>query len=196
MGLHMRVSCYGAGSSPRFLSAWSMRMGRSLYSITEDLLALDQLIEDAEGDITDVEEVVNEWFGELGDELEIKLDNYAAYIRELEARAKVRKEESDRLASRARTAKNNADFLKGRLQWFFEMRSLKKMETPRFTLTLQKNGGKLPLLIDVETEKLPEIYQLPQPPIADKDAIRAALEEGEEIEGCALGERGQSIRIR
>jgi len=60
---------------------------------------------------------------------------------------------------------------------------------------LVQNGGKLPLLVDVSVDGLPEEYiRLTKAPALD--AIRADLEAGKELPFARFGERGNSIRIK
>jgi hypothetical protein len=77
---------------------------RTLFEISTDLLALYDRIEELGGDVTapDVEQAIDAWFERLSHERDEKLDNYAALIRELEARAQARRDEAKRLADRAR----------------------------------------------------------------------------------------------
>lgn len=171
---------------------------RTLWDIDADMSALDDLVEENEGDITACESIVDAWFAENQGNLVAKVDGYAAFIGELNARAEARKEESDRLAHRARIDAALRDFLKGRLKGFFESRGMKKLETKRYKLTVAGNGGKAPLLLnDVaknEPEKLPEPFRkVAYSP--NTEAIRAELEAGKSLEFASLGERGTHLRI-
>jgi hypothetical protein len=170
---------------------------RTLCSIADDLEALDDLIVEREGDITDCEPIVNQWFESLGDEVTTKLDGYAAYIRELEARSQARKEEAERLAKRARLDASLAAFLKERMKQFFQMRGWKKLETPRYRLSLANNGGVLPLDITCPVHDLPEEYRIDEMVSRPNvERIRADLEAGTPLPFACLGERGQRISIR
>ena len=111
-----------------------------------------------EGDDEAQTEVVIQWFEQLGEERNQKLDNYAALIADIESRAQVRRDEAKRLVDRARIDENKAALLKERLRLFFESHGLKTVETSRYRLTLAQNGGKLPLLVDVSVDGLPEEY--------------------------------------
>ncbi len=171
---------------------------RTLWDIDADMSALDDLIDEAEGDITACEATVDAWFAELKGDLSAKVDGYAGFIGELNARAEARKEEADRLAHRAKIDANLRDYLKNRLKDFFAARGLKKLETKRYKLTVAGNGGKLPLLLadsaKNEPEKLPEPFRkVSYSPNAE--AIRAELEAGKPLEFATLGERGTHLRI-
>lgn len=171
---------------------------RTLYEIGDDLRAIEQLLIDAAGDggdITDAEAQLDQWLAESEGNLKTKIDRYCALIREFEASAESRKAEAARLSALAKSDAGHAARLKSRLQWFFETQNLDKLKTDRFNVSLANHGGKLPLIVNVDGKTLPPRFQ--QVSIdPNKDAIREALESGEAVNGCQLGERGRSLRIR
>ena len=83
------------------------------------------------------------------------------------------------------------------MKWFFNAHNLKTVETARYKLSLAKNGGKQPLILDesIPVSQLPEQFQKVSID-PDTTAIREALERGEKLEFAQLGERGTSIRIK
>jgi hypothetical protein len=174
-------------------------MNKSLFDLTTDALYLEGLLESIEGDITDavVEEMIDKYLSELGDALNEKLDGYVTLVAEFSARAESRKKEADRLRTRAQVDQNNAERLKSRLKLYFERTGKTKVETARFTISLAKNGGKLPLIIadGTQPEALPEQFRKVKLEI-HTDEVRAALEAGEELAFARFGERGTSIRIK
>ncbi|MFQ5569688.1 MAG: siphovirus Gp157 family protein [Rhodothermales bacterium] len=174
----------------------SQETRRTLFEISNDLLALYDRLEDLGGDVTspEVEQTIDAWFEQLGRERDEKLDNYAALIRELEARAEARKHEARRLTQRARRDADHAAYLKQRLVLFFQDHHLKTVETRRYRLTLQRSGGKRPVVLTLDPEELPEEFQRWKVS-ADLDAIREALEHGATLDFAELGERGHSLRI-
>ena len=169
---------------------------RTLFDISNDLLAFYDRIEALGGDITapEVEQAIDAWFERLSHERDEKLDNYAALIRELDARAKARRDEAKRLQERARRDEEHATYLKQRLLLFFQDHHLKTVETRRYRLTIQRSGGKTPVILHTEPEQLPEEYQRWKV-AADLDAIREALEHGVDLGFAALGERSSFVRI-
>jgi hypothetical protein len=174
-------------------------MTRTLFAISDDMLALDELLDEMGGDVSDeeTEAAINNWFENLGEERDKKLDNYAAFIRELEARIEARKSEAQRLAALVITDTNRMLALKRRLKWFFEYHDLSPIQTARFRLSLAGNGGKAPLILDPDLtpDSLPEEYRKVSV-TPDTDKIRAALDAGAELDFARLGERGKSIRIK
>lgn len=169
---------------------------RTLFDISEDLLSFYDQMEALGGDVTspEVEQTLDAWFDQLSHERNEKLDNYAALIRELETRAKARKDEARRLADRAKRDDEHAAYLKQRLLLFFQNHHLKTVETRRYRLTLQRSGGKTPVVLKTDPEQLPTEFQRWKVN-ADLDAIRQALEDGTDLDFAELGERRHFLRI-
>ncbi|HOD84862.1 MAG TPA: siphovirus Gp157 family protein [Phycisphaerae bacterium] len=171
-------------------------MKRTLLDITEDLQALDDLLTEAAGDITGVEATVDAWLAELEQDLKGKVDNYAALITAMNARAEVRKAEADRLYHRAKVDAGNAKFLRDRLKAALEMRGITKLETDRYKVGVAKVGGNLPLIIPDPAVVAHEFIRVKEIREPDKDAIRKALESGQQVTGAELGVRGTCLTIR
>jgi hypothetical protein len=76
---------------------------------------------------------------------------------------------------------------------------MKATNTPKIkgnilSVAIQKNGGKLPVVVDVDTSELPDdLVKVTEAP--DLDAIRKALDAGE-CEYAHYGVRGESLRIK
>jgi len=181
-------------------------MGKqTLFQISEDLMAFDQLLADHDNDIEDpeVQAVLVQWANEIKDNMEWKVDNYVAFIQILLARADARKAESKRLANRAKVDENTAKKLKENLMHIFEFHGIKKMETARFQVGVQANGGKAPLEVDLDPEQLPDWARIEETVYKqNSDAIREKLDEfdkagdGEILPFARIGERGKGLRIR
>ncbi len=169
---------------------------RTLFSIGDDLERLNELLDDC-GDDAQQQELISEWLGQLGNERDKKLDGYCALITEMTARAEGRKAEARRLAELAAADEGRARLLKDRLKFFFEVHNLKTVETARYKLQVQRNGGKAPLILDdsVPVTQLPKQFQRVSID-PDTAAIRAVLEAGEQLSFARLGERGTSMRIK
>jgi hypothetical protein len=176
-------------------------MKKSLFEISEELLALDNVLESLEGKDEDQVAEILKWFEQLAtDTLEArdrKLDNYAAFIADLEARAAIRKEEAKRLQQLAKIDENKAKRLREKLKVFFEQQNYTKLETPRYKFSLASSGGKIPLMFDDSYSPSDLPAQFTKSTIEpDMDAIRAALESGETLPFASLGERSKQLRIR
>lgn len=183
-------------------------MSQTLLELADDLRAIDEMWDErgGDGELLHGDDAVvaqlDAWLQDTACAVNIKLDSYAALIRECEARAQMRREEAQRMSELARMDTAKATRLKERLKLFFEMRELSKVETPRFRVSLVANGGKLPLVLDESTDwkgiynNFPMVGLVEVSYEPDKNEIRGALEDGELLPFARLGERGQSIRIR
>lgn len=174
-------------------------MNKTLYEISDDILALERYLTDIEGDITDPDvcQKVDDWLLENQHQLDDKLDGYCSLIREIQCRAASRKEEAARLSALVKTDKAAIDGLKWRLKIFFQVHQHKIVQTKCFRINLATNGGVQPLILNVEPEKLPEKFRKSEViHKADNDAIRIAIDKGEELDFAELGPRGQNIRIK
>jgi hypothetical protein len=168
----------------------------SLYELTQEMKELDDLLERAENpDDPAIFDAIQRALA-LHDERERKVDAYCSLIAELSARAAVRKAEADRLAENARRQESKVKALKLRLLESFNTLGIGKLETERFTVSVAKNGGLVPLEMDptLDPATLPEKFQKITVS-ADNQAIRVALEAGP-LEFAKLGERGQHVRIK
>ena len=67
-------------------------------------------------------------------------------------------------------------------------------ESNTIKASITKNGGKLPIVLTVDPKDLPFDFQRVKIE-ANSDAIRDALEHGQEVPGAELGERGEHIKI-
>ena len=163
----------------------------SLYDITGRTVGLLELAEDE-----DIEfEVFQDTLEALEGEYDDKIENYCKAIKNIEADAKALKEEADRLNTKRKHLENAVDRMK---QAMYE--SMKRIGITSaggiLKASIQKNGGKLPLIMDeVNAELLPEGFKKVEYK-ADGEAIRKALDEGIELSFAHYGARGESIRIK
>lgn len=165
----------------------------SLYEVTGDLLQLQSMLEEDDVD----PEVLAGTLEAVQGEYEIKLESCCKVIKNLEADVVGVKAEVDRLTGKRKGLENNIDRLKKAM-----FNSMKATDTPKikgqlFTVAIQKNGGKIPVIVasDADTSKLPDKLVIVTEK-ANLDAIREALEAGKTVEGYSLGERGESLRIK
>jgi len=170
----------------------------TLLQISDEMRTLDALVAEIAadgGDISQVEDTITQWFNELGEQRDKKVDSYCALIREFELRAKARDEEVQRLQKRVETDLNAAGFLKARLKTFFEEQGIKKIETERYTVSIAKNGGQQPVVLD-ETLIEPEFEKVVTQRKPDMEKIREALDAGRRLPFAHYGERGTRLSIR
>lgn len=166
----------------------------TLYEITGELLELQNMIE--EGADPDV---VNDTIESVEFDLEQKAEGYVMVIRNLEAQAKAIKDEEKRLKEKRLSAENGIERLKKRLFDSMNATGKKKLNAGVFTLSVQKNGGALPVIIDADVENMPkEMLKIDIKPDTKKIAELLQDEEKSRLYSrfAHLGERGESLRIR
>ena len=163
-----------------------------LYELTSDLITLQELLEESVDDqlLTDTLEAVQ-------GEYDVKMESYAKVIKNLEADIDALKIEAKRLTDKRKVLENNVDRLKKAM--FDSMKATGKTKAggQLFTVAIQKNGGKLPVIVsdNVDLTILPDqLVKVVESP--DLEAIRELLEAGKVVEGFTLGERGESLRIK
>jgi len=171
----------------------------TLYEITGELLALEMRVtEEMEetGELSrETEEVVSEWIGDIRQASQQKLKGYAKVILNLSAEEEMLGIEIKRLQAKRNARKNSVHKLKSMVQYFMNVAELKKVQAGPFTFTECKNGGLAPLILDKLPAGLPEKYQV-QTIEADTPLIRQDLQDGIEIDGCSIGERGTHVRVK
>jgi len=173
----------------------------TLFEIGDEISALHDLLTEVGGELPDAEAeaAIDGWLRETDAALEKKVDGYCGLIREFEARSEAREIEAKRLMAIAGADLNQAKRLKDRLKAFLEIAGLKKVETPRFRVSVQANGGALPLIVPPAWERdpaeAPEAFQRRVIEL-DRNAIREAIRNDEETHGACLGERSTDLRIR
>jgi len=172
---------------------------RNLFDIGEDLRALDDLLNEVEGDISDpiVEAAITKWFEELAVEESRKLDGWCNWIKSLEAEALTARREAEEYVRRAVARENRVERLKGRMAQYLQASGRDKIRTATGRIVrVQANGGKLPLDISDlwDAEDLPAQFQRHKVEV-DTEAIRKALDAGEQLPFAQYRQRGSHLRI-
>jgi len=174
-------------------------MTRTLYEISADLAALESILLENAGDISDpaATAAFEEWERELSSDLIGKVDRYVGLITEMEARAEARQTEAERLQVLSDLDRKAAKSLRERLLQVMESRGIPPLQTPRFRVSIAKNGGKRPLDIRCGLDELP-VWAVKRETVvtANKDAIRERLESGEVLPFASLMERGNRLAIK
>ena len=164
----------------------------SLFKIGEHFYALESLIIEQEGEITDE---IDQWLDEYQAKEEEKIDAYCYVIQKFDDIA----QEAQRLAERSKTYSKKVSQLKDRLKIYLENRGREKVETPRFTVTICGNGGKLPVKLheDITPEDLPDQFTRTfiEP---DMQKIREAIQDGDKqaLNIAQILPRGTHLRIK
>lgn len=165
----------------------------SLYELTGDFLALSNM-----ADSTDEreQEVFLQTLEAVIGTIDMKMDDYAAVMTEMDNTTKNIDEEIQRLTARKNAISNNLKRMRERLYEVMVATDRRKVKTDLHTFAIQKNGGKLPLIIDQDANVPHKWCKITIEP--DKDMIRTALESGntEVLSFAHFGERGEHLSIR
>lgn len=127
--------------------------------------------------------------------LEVKAQNYAFVIRNLEANAEAIKAAEKQMADRRKAIENRARYMAERLKTGMEIAGVTKLECPHFAIAIQNNPPSVevfePGLVPAEFMTQPEA----PPPVPNKAAIKEAIKAGREVPG-ALVVQGKRLAIK
>lgn len=166
----------------------------TLYDLNIQMQTILEMAEDGDLDPQLIADTLEGVEGEIED----KLDSYGVVMNELQMDVAKIDQEIKRLTEKKRLINNNIDRMKNAVQYTMtEVLNTKKVKGEKFTWSIQKNGGKAPVILnpDVSIMSYPERFQ-DWDVKADKVAIREALEAGEVLPFASLGERGESLRLK
>jgi hypothetical protein len=168
----------------------------TLYDISENLLALDALLWDSEGEITPE---IEAWMAEYGGELIAKVDRTGAYIRELESIADACRAEEERLRKRRTVQENKVRSIKQLLDQIMVRLDRSKLVGETFTIARQKNGGVRKLELNPDAvDLLPEFFWKVERRV-DTDRVRESMDEVMLVDGvevARLAEPTYSVRVK
>lgn len=162
----------------------------NIYDIEQSFLAFWMLLEDD----TIEDDVLEDAFDNLQEDLKCKLENCCKYIKNEEADIKGLKEEEERLKAKRKAAENRIERLKALMQNVMETAGEKNLPCGTFKVAIQKN----PESVWLETEDFREIpthYLRYQDPEINKKLILEDLKAGVELSFAKL-QRTESLRIR
>lgn len=150
-------------------------------------------------DMYEVGEIDQETYEDMIEALDMdwneKAENVIKAIRNYEATANAKKEESKRLAEAAKSEENKAKSMKEYLKKQMIALGMTRSQAGMFTMSIRGNGGVAPLSVTASIDQLPEEFKVYEPKI-NNDAIRKYLEKGGTIDGCQLLPRGTSLNIK
>lgn len=166
----------------------------SLYELSGDYAKFSELMEMEELE-PEMQEALEEALDNLGEDIEIKLENYAKIIKNFESDIEGLKTEEARLVSKRKAKENAIKNMNDRMTLAMQQTGKLDIKTPLFSFKVQKNPASV--VLDVHSvQDVPEKYQIPQEPKIDRKAIKADIEAGEDLNGIAHIERSESVRIR
>lgn len=163
----------------------------TLFELSAQYQALLEMAEDPETD----PEALEGSMEAIGDELNDKLDGYAAVITQLKGDVETIKTEVDRLTQRKRTIEANIDRMMLSMQNAIEATGQKKIRTATHSFGIQKTPAKVVMDTD-DLTKIPEEYLVIRPAEVSKSKIKDALKAGTDLTGIAHLEQGDALRIR
>jgi hypothetical protein len=165
--------------------------GLSLYAIATEHRAMVERLMDTQDDAQAIADTIEA----ESYPLEVKAQNVAYAIKNLEATATAIKQAEADMAARRKAIEKRAEHLWEYTKACMEVAGVTKIECPHFALTIKKNPAAVdifePGLIPAEFMKQPE----PPPATPDKAAIKAALQDGRDVPGAMLAQ-GTRLEIR
>ena len=161
----------------------------TLLAAAADYRALEQLLEEAQGELTPELEA---WLDEMDGTLAEKTDAYVHIMGKLEANADHLKAEAAKLSLAARSLDGHYERMKARIK--DAMAVMHKTEIVGSAWRFKRSPSAPRLIVDDEA-KLPAEYRVPKTVYEiQKDALKAAIAKGEAIQGAHI-ETGDTLRV-
>ena len=155
---------------------------------------LQVLLSDLEGEVDIDTASFHEALDAITTERDKKLDTIVEMIHESEANHDARLRQAERMLERAKAARRATVRIKSFLEYWFKATGTKRVETDRFTISIQKNGGERPLRL---TAEVPDKFtHTVSKVVPDQDKIRKALDSNQTLPFAEYGERGTHIRLK
>lgn len=156
----------------------------NLYELSQNYLAVQEM---------DLEpETLKDTLDSIEEAIEVKAENIAKWIRNLEADKKAFEEEEKRFKEKKQAADNRIKSLKLYLEDNMRLTGKTKFKAGFFSFAIQNN----PPSVEVFDEALlPERFLIEQPPKIDRAGIKELLKAGEEVPGAEL-KQTEGLRIR
>lgn len=166
-------------------------MTLSLYQIAQDHRAMvSALMESTDDAVTIADTLEAESYP-----LELKTQNVAYAVKNLEATAVAIKAAEQEMATRRKAIENRAQHLKDYALTCMQIAGVTKIECPHFAISVRNNPPSVdvfePGLIPAEYMRQPET----PPPVPDKTLIKDAIKAGKEVPGATLAQ-GVSLQIK
>ena len=163
----------------------------NIYDLTNEFTTLWELMEDGTLD----DDALMGAFDVAKEDLADKLEGYCKFIKNLESDIAGLKAEEARIKARRQTMENTVDRAKEAMKKAMNTAGEKKLPAGSFTVSVQANPPKV-VLDEQYLGNIPEKYLIPQEPTINKKAMLEDLKAGENLEGLAHMETGESLRIR
>ena len=156
----------------------------NLYDLSQNYLAVQDM---------DLEpETLKDTLDSIEEAIEVKAENIAKWIRNLEADKKAFEEEEKRFKEKKQAADNRIKSLKLYLEDNMRLTGKTKFKAGFFSFAIQNN----PPSVEVFDEALiPKQFLIAQPVKIDRAGIKELLKAGEEVPGAEL-KHSTGLRIR
>lgn len=156
----------------------------NLYELSQNYLAVQDM---------DLEpETLKDTLDSIEEAIEVKAENIAKWIRNLEADKKAFEEEEKRFKEKKQAADNRIKSLKLYLEDNMRLTGKTKFKAGFFSFAIQNN----PPSVEVFDEALiPKQFLIEQPVKIDRAGIKELLKAGEEVPGAEL-KQTEGLRIR
>lgn len=154
----------------------------TLQEIQRDYLALEDLLNEAEGEITPI---LNDWMVELERSLEAKSVGYVYAHQRLEATAELNRNYAKQYMDRARILESAAEQLKSRIKDAMLNMGLKEIKGKGASLKLSNTQPRL----EINEALIPPEFihtEMIEKTTIDKDGIKSQLKDGISIPGARL----------
>lgn len=164
----------------------------TLWELSEDMRALEALLEEQDEGTLDDADVIARWLEELDGAIADKADRVLCVIQTIEARAGLRRREVQRLSERARIDESKASRLRERLKDLLVAAGHTSLEVTHGRITVRSNPAQ-PDVDGIDPMLLPEQYRkhVPERWGVDTAALGRALRAGERV---MAGEREVTLR--
>ena len=166
----------------------------SLYDLTGDYAKFAEYMEQVELE-PEMQEALEDALNNLGEDIEIKLENYAKIIKNFESDIAGLKAEEERLAKKRKALENSIKNMKQRMTE--AMIRTGKVDIKGELIKFKVQANPPAVVMDVNyIEDVPEKYLIAQDPKIDRKKLAEDLKAGGELDGVAHLEVSSSIRIR
>ena len=174
---------------------------RPLYAIRNDVLSLNDLLDEIEGDLSragELGEALHSFMAGLEAEQAEKLDSFLNLIRQLRMEAVAAKAEREQWAAKEKARNSRADYLERMLREHLEATGQPKVQTATGrTVAVVTNGGRPPVVYAeaVDPAAVPVEFVRVKKEI-DTLRVQLFLESGGSLPFAKLGEKGSHLRVR
>lgn len=163
----------------------------NLYEITQEFEALDNMLIESGGEITEENEELEQYINGL---LMSKVDGCVEYLTSIEDKASLARKRAAELTELARSLENKSENFKG-----YMLECMKKLKHERVEGRLHYVSIKTnPKTVNItDADKIPaEFVTTKKTTSIDKKALAKSLKNGEKIDGATLVDGKKSLNIK